>query len=156
VGCAVQPASNDEVEQVSGEQSAPADGQERIAETTAALQDALTTQFVHGTIDRAALADPIDQVVQSYPEEARPEVQSHIAAMLDDASGLASQMSPAQRADVAAHPERIDSVNEGLYRGAAWRRWHPGWFRRGMNWGRPNVCGWNNPWCRRGGWGWHW
>jgi hypothetical protein len=153
VGCAVQPASNDEVDQVSGEQSAPADGQERIAETTTALQDALTTQFVQGKIDRAALAGPIDRVVQSFPEEARAEVQSHIASMLDDASDLASQMLPEQRADMAAHPERVDSVNEAIYRGPAWRRFHPGWGR-GWRWG--NVCTWNNPWCRRGGWGWHW
>jgi hypothetical protein len=147
VGCAVQPASNEEVDQVSGEQ-------ERIAETTAALQDALTTQFEQGTIDRAALAGPIDQVVQSFPEEARPEVQSHIANMLDDASSLASQMSPEQRADVAAHPEHVDSVNDAIYR-RPWRgMWRPGWG--GLRWGRGAICGLNNPWCRRPGYGWHW
>jgi hypothetical protein len=139
MGCAVQPASNEEV-----------DPQDRIAETTAALQDALTAQFVQGTIDPAALARPIEGVLQSFPEEARPEVQSHVQAALDDATELASRMSPEQRADVAGHPEHVDSVSEAYWRRPGWR---PGWGA-GWRWGRGGICGLNNPWCRRGGWHW--
>src|SRR5579871_4733766 len=72
-GCSSQPGSNDEGDEVTGAQAAPAEGQERIAETSAALESAIAGQLGHGAIDRAALAGPIARAVEAVPEEARPE-----------------------------------------------------------------------------------
>jgi hypothetical protein len=151
-GCSSQPASNGEGDEITGAQTAPVEGQERVAETTAALTDAIAAQLGQGTIDRAALAGPIARVVESSPEEARPEVQADIQDTLADAEDLASQMSPEQRADVAAHPEHVAAVSEAVYRGrrGAGRGWgRPLWGRR---WGRGRVCSAADPWCRRRMW----
>jgi hypothetical protein len=148
-GCSSQPASD--VDEVTGAQAAPAEGQERIAETTAALENAVAVQLGQGTIDRTALAGPIARAVEAYPEEARTEVQADIQAALDDAESLAPQLTPEQRADVAAHPEHVAAVSEAYFRPRRGFGWvgRPGWGRR---WGWGRGCGWNNPWCRRGFW----
>jgi hypothetical protein len=77
-------------------------GQARIAETTLKLEKAFDDQFVQGKIDRSAL--PIDDVLQAFPEAARPKVQTHIDHVLTVGEKLAAQMSPEERTQAVTPP----------------------------------------------------
>jgi hypothetical protein len=101
-------------------------GQDRIADTTLKLEKAFNDQFVAGKIDRSGL--PIDDVIQSFPQEARPKVQAHIEHILTTGEKLAAQMTPEQRAEAAAPPaaEKVGKTAEAQV--AAW-----GW---------PGAAGW--------------
>jgi hypothetical protein len=102
--------------------------QARLADVTAKLEQAFDDQFVRGAIDRDALSGPIQDVVQAMPEAARPKVQVHIAQILQGAEKLASEMTPAERAQATASPalETIGKARQAQI--AAW-----GW---------PGAAGW--------------
>jgi hypothetical protein len=91
-------------QEVSASEGSPNDGQARIASATLKLEKAFDDQFVQGAIDRSALSGPIDDVLQAMPEAARPKVQDHIAQVLQAAEKLASEMTPAERAQATASP----------------------------------------------------
>src|SRR5258708_2904035 len=100
LGLAFGPAARAESER------SPNDGQARIADATLKLEKAFNDQFVHGAIDRGALSGPIDEVLRAMPEAARPKVEDHIAQVLQSAEKLASEMTPAARAQATA-PDTI-------------------------------------------------
>jgi hypothetical protein len=107
--------------------SLPAE-QVRVAEATLSLENAFRDQFVQGKIDREALAAPIDRVMQAMPEQARPMVQAHIDAVLVAGARAASEMTPEQRALVAATPAPETLGTTQAAQLAAW-----GW---------PGMAGW--------------
>jgi hypothetical protein len=94
----------------------------RIAETTLSLENAFRDQFVQGKIDREALSVPIDQVIQAMPEAARPKVQAHIDAILAGGARAASEMTPEQRAQVAAPlaAETLGKTQAAILAGWGW------------------------------------
>jgi hypothetical protein len=102
--------------------------QARLAEVTLKLEKAFDDQFVRGAIDRDALSGPIGDVLQAMPEGARPSVRVHIAQILQGAEGLASTMTPAERAQATASPA-LESI--GKTRQAQIAAW--GW---------PGAAGW--------------
>ena len=95
--------------------SVPAE-QARLGQATYNLDNAFRDQFVQGNIDRAALSDRINDVVQAMPEAARPKVQAHIDQVLRAGAQVASEMTPEQRVQVSApvSEERIGKTQ------AAW------------------------------------
>jgi hypothetical protein len=105
IGCTAQASPSAQTEQPAGS------GQARIAETTLKLEKAFDDQFVHGKIDRDALAGAIDDVVQAMPVAARPKVQSHIEQVLTEAEGAIPQSTEQQRAEVAA-PATAEKVGK--------------------------------------------
>jgi hypothetical protein len=107
--------------------SLPAE-QARVAEVTLKLENALGDQFVRGAIDREALSGPIHDVLQAMPEAARPMVEVHIAQVLQGAEKLASEMTPAERAEATAAPPLEAIGKTGQAQLAAW-----GW---------PGAAGW--------------
>jgi hypothetical protein len=140
-------------------QAAAASGQQRIGETTWALENAFKDQFVRGAIDRTALAAPIDEVLKAMPEAARPQVQAHIERVLATAEKLASQMTPEDRATAAAPPaaERVGTAAQAQFVGWGWPG-AAGWGGYGA-FGFPGMAGWGTGlgmgWGGMGlGWGW--
>jgi hypothetical protein len=106
----------------------PSADQARVAEVTLRLERAFDDQFVKGTIDRGALSVPIDEVLKAMPESVRQHVSVHITRVLDAAEGMASQMTPEQREQLAASPapEKVGQAVQAQV--AAW-----GW---------PGAAGW--------------
>ena len=101
-------------------------GQHRVADTTLKLEKAFNDQFVQGKVDRSAL--PIDDVVQAFPEAARPKVQAHIDQILTTAEKLAAQMTPEQRTEAVTPPaaEKVGKTTEA----------------QTVAWGWPGYGGW--------------
>jgi hypothetical protein len=96
--------------------------QTRLAEATAKLEDLFADQFVSGTIDRAALASAIDEVVQAFAEAARARVRETIDEVIASGQQLASQMSAEERARAASAPEQLGATEDALVRGWGWHR----------------------------------
>ena len=119
--------------------------QVRIAEATLNLENAFRDQFVQGKIDREALAEPIQQVIQAMPETARPKVQAHIDAVLAGGARAVSEMTPEQRARVAAPPETLGKTQAAILAGWGW----PGM----AGWGGFGAFGWPNTFMFGGGCG---
>ncbi len=111
-----------------GERVIPKADQPLVAQTTLTLENAFDKQFVNGTIDREALAGPINDVLSSMPEEARPAVQAHIGRVLDQGEKLAAQMTPEQRQAAVTPPpaERVGKTQQSQL----------------AVWGWPGFAGW--------------
>jgi hypothetical protein len=122
-------------------------GQARIAETTLKLEKAFGDQFVQGKVDRSAL--PIDEVIQAFPEAARPKVQAHIEHILTIGEKLATHMTPEQRAEAVAPPpaEKVGKTTEAQTLAWGW----PGYAGFGGYgaFGFPGMYGYG----LTGGWG---
>jgi hypothetical protein len=121
------------------------EAQARIAASTLKLERAFSDQFVRGAIDREALSGPIKDAVESFPESARPEVQKHIDAVIDQGAQAASQMTPEERSDMAQPPEKLDKSQQDLIGGWGW----PG----GVGWGGMGAFGFPGFGAGFGGWG---
>jgi hypothetical protein len=125
----------------------------RIAESTLKLERVFTDQFVRGVIDREALAGPIKDAVESFPEAVRSQVKEHIDAVIDQGAQAASQMTPEERADMAQPPEKLDKSQQDLIGGFGF----PGGLGfGGMGaFGFPGFAGgWGGFGGWRGGFGW--
>jgi hypothetical protein len=144
------------------EPTAPSAEQVRLANTTQNLEQAFNEQFVKGSIDRAALAGPIEEVVQAMPQPARPKVQTHIDQVLQTAEKLVGQMNPEERAQAAAPvaAEKIGATSQaqiaawgwpgGLGWGGLGAFGFPGMYGTGLGWG---GLGWGGlGWGGMGGW----
>jgi hypothetical protein len=125
MGCSAPAGPSDDQGPQASPESAPAE-QTRIADATLKLEGAFREQFVQGKIDRSALSKPIDEVVQAMPEAARPKVQEHIDQVLSRGAELAAQMTPEERAQVSAAPEKVSSAQHAIV----------------SAWGWPNAAGW--------------
>jgi hypothetical protein len=104
--------------------------QQRLADTTLALEMAYDVQFVGGRVDRDSLQPMIDDVLQAAPEGMRSRAQAHIYDVISRGEKDASEMTPEQRARVAAPvsademgPQQVDVIG-------AW------------GWGMPAFGGW--------------
>jgi hypothetical protein len=120
-------------------------GQARIAGATAKLESVFADQFVRGQIDRAALTGPIDEVIQSMPEAARPRVAQHIDQVVDAAEKLAPQMTAEQRVSAAKAPseDKIGHLEWGLVNAWGWPAGF-GWGGLGA-FGFPGMYGFGYP-----------
>jgi hypothetical protein len=87
-----------------GQSALPRVDQSQIADTTLKLEMIFSKQFEAGQIDRGALAQPIKDVLQAMPEEARAKVQHHIDQVIDSGEKLAAQLPPAERKKLTAAP----------------------------------------------------
>jgi hypothetical protein len=136
----------------------PASGQQRVADATWMLESAFNDQFVRGTIDRDALAQPIHDVLEAMPEAARPKVQAHIETVLDTAEKLASQMTPEERAAAVLPPvaEKIGKTEQAQIYGWGWPS-YGGWGGYGA-FGFPGMygLGYGLGWGGLGLGGWYW
>jgi hypothetical protein len=112
----------------SGGRGIPRADQPRVADTTMKLESAFDKQFVDGTIDRNALAGPIDDVLRAMPEEARPVVKAHIDVVLDQGERLAARMTPEQRQGAVSPPpaEKVGKTQQAQL----------------VAWGWPGYAGW--------------
>jgi hypothetical protein len=131
----------------SSAQPSQAAGQQRVAETTQKLESAFNDQFVKGKIDPTALAGAINDVVSAMPEEARPKVKAHIDDVLKAGTKVAAQLTPEQRAQVAAPPSAENVGKTVQAQVAAWG-WpgYAGWGGCGA-FGFPSMyaVGWGMP-----------
>ena len=109
LGVGLVPAAASAEPQAEPATASQSTGQDRVADTTLKLEKAFDDQFVQGKIDRSAL--PIDDVIQAFPEEARPKVQAHIDQILTTGEKLAAQMTPEQRA-AAVQPPAAEKVGK--------------------------------------------
>lgn len=114
--------ADDPAQQQSASEPAANEGQARIADATLRLEKAFGDQFVQGSIDRSALSEPIDAVVQAMPEAVRPKVQEHIDQVIQSAVRLASQMTPAERTAAATAPplESLGKTQQAQIAGFGW------------------------------------
>jgi hypothetical protein len=122
----------------------PSSGQARIADTTLKLEKAFADQFVQGKIDRSAL--PIDEVIQAFPEAARPKVQAHVDQILTTGEKLASQMTPEQRTEAVTPPaaEKVGKTAEAQVAAWGWPG-YAGWGGYGA-FGFPGMYGYGAGW----------
>jgi hypothetical protein len=127
--------------------------QQLIADTTQRLEKAFAEQFVKGQIDPAALAGPINDVVQAMPQASREQVQTHINDVLAHGQKLATEMTPEQRTVVATAPakEEVGSTKQGIIGAWGWpgaMGWGGfgafGFPGMGLGWGAPGVGGWGS------------
>jgi hypothetical protein len=114
-----EPTTQNDQQGSEAQRGLPAE-QVRIAEATLNLENAFRDQFVQGKSDRDALAAPIAQVVQAMPEAARPKVQAHIDAILAGGARATAEMTPEQRARVAAPPETVSKTQAAIISGWGW------------------------------------
>ncbi len=139
--------------------------QQRLADAALKLENAFNDQFVAGTIDRSALAGPIDEVVQAAPEAARAKISAHIDRVLETGAALASRMTPEQRAAVVTPPENIGKTEQAQLVGFGWPG-AVGWgglgafgfpAGYGLGFGLNGVgLGWGGGWGWGNGLGWGW
>jgi hypothetical protein len=154
-------ASAAQAEPASDAQASRSTSENPMAATTLKLEKAFSDQFVKGQIDREALAPLVRDVIQATPEAAQPRVQAHIDAVIARGELQASQLTPEQRAQVAAPPPASDTVGQILagwgwpgavgfgglgafgFPGMGFGGWGAGW---GTGLGLGTGLGW--------GWGW--
>jgi hypothetical protein len=107
LSCSARASASPGESESSGAPVAQASDAARIAEAALKLERAFSAQFVEGQVDRDALAPFVADAVRSMPEAVQPQVDSHIARVIDAGQRLASAMTPDQRAQlVAARPPR--------------------------------------------------
>jgi hypothetical protein len=142
-GCAADAA----VEESHAEEPPVSQDQQRLASTSLALEKAYTVQFVKGQVDPDALQPLVDDVLESMPEGNRATAQAHIHEVISEGQKDASEMTPGQRARIAAPvsadelgPEQVDLIGA----------WGWGWPAFG-GFGGPGAVGWGAGWVP--GWG---
>jgi len=112
-GCAADPS----VEQSQTAKPSVSPAQQRIASTSLTLEKAFDVQFVKGHVDSDALQPMIDDVLQSMPEDTRESTRAHIYDVIARGQKAASEMTPEQRAQLAApvaadklDPQQVDII----------------------------------------------
>jgi len=112
-GCAADPS----VEQSQSAKPAVSQDQQHIASTTLALEKAFDVQFVKGHVDADALQPLINDVLQSMPDDMRADTKTHIYDVIAKGQQAASEMTPEQRAQMAAPvaadklgPQQVDII----------------------------------------------
>jgi len=146
-GCAADPS----VEQSETAKPSVSPDQQRIASTSLTLEKAFDVQFVKGHIDPDALQPMIDDVLQSMPDDKRDDTRAHIYDVIARGQKAASEMTPEQRAQLAApvaadklDPQQVDII--GSF-GWGWPAFG-GVGLGGLGWGGLGLggLGWGGGW----------
>ena len=177
-GCAASAGDPSAPEAKDTKPTADQEHQQRIASTTLALENAFDVQFVKGHIDSDALQPLINDVLQAFPDDSRPQVEKHIYDVIAKGQKDASEMTPEQRAELAspASADKQDKQQVDIIGAWGWGYpagyaaaggcgggvavastgcggavgWGGGWGPgvAATGWGGCAGCGWG------GGWGW--
>lgn len=100
-GCAAGVGGTAESHDTSGAQGTDPQ-QQRLASASLALEMAYDVQFVKGQVDRDALQPMVADVVKAMPASARAKAQAHMYDVIANGERDASEMTPEQRARIAA------------------------------------------------------
>jgi hypothetical protein len=123
--------------------------QQHLATTSLALEKAYDVQFVKGQVDRDALQPLVNDVLESMPENVRPQAQAHIYDVISKGEKDATEMTPEQRTQLAA-PVSADKLGpQEVEQIGAW-----GWGAPGL--GGFGGLGWTGGLGWAGGWGGGW
>jgi len=148
----------------------PPDPQQRIASTTLALEKAFDVQFVKGQVDRDSLQPLVYDVLQAMPDDMRPRVESHIYDVIARGQKDAAEMTPDQRAQIAAPvsadklgPQQVEIIGAWGWGGPAFGGAGYGLGYGGLGYGAGYGAGYGLGWGGLGafgfpgsfgGWGW--
>jgi hypothetical protein len=136
--------------------------QRHLASASFALENAYDVQYAKGQVDANALQPLIYDVLEAMPEQARPQAQAHIYDVITSGEKDAKNLTPEQRAQVAAPvsadkmgPQQVEQIGAwgwgglgmgGLGYGAAYGAGY------GLGWGGLGAFGF--PGYAGLGWGW--
>jgi hypothetical protein len=137
----------------SSEQGPVGQQQRHLASASFALENAYDVQYAKGQVDANALQPLIYDVLEAMPEQARPQAQAHIYDVISSGEKDAKDLTPEQRAQVAA-PVSADKIGpQQVEQIGAW-----GWgglgygVGYGLGWGGLGAFGF--PGYAGFGWGW--
>jgi len=140
--------------------------QRHLASATFALENAYDVQYVKGQVDANALQPLIYDVLEAMPEQARPQAQAHIYDVISSGQKDAKDLTPEQRAQVAAPTSEDKMGPQKVEQIGAWG-WGPYYSGYGLGLGGYGLgygMGYGLGWGGLGafgfpgyaGWGWGW